>query len=581
MAVLANRAKMTTSTTGTGTITLGSASTGFQTFESAGITNGLNVQYVIEDGANFEIGTGTYTSSGTTLTRGAVTESNNSDNAINLSGSAVVFIAAIKIQFDEKLNLAGGALTGALTTNSTIDGRDVAADGVLATNALPKGGGAMTGAITTNSTFDGRDVAADGVLATNALPKGGGTLTGELVLGGDLDAKTFKLESTTDHVRIEALASGKEIQLISANGQLLNNGWKLNQPYTNVLEIRANNSDNGQMWLSDSDGTVCGVFRWDDDDYGAFQIRAGNGEEWQRMNKDAGVEINYNAVKKFETTSAGVTIAGNIVVSGTVDGVDLQTLNTAVTANTAKTGITSSQASAITANTSKTTNATHSGEVTGSGALTIAGNVVDEANLKVSNNPVNGYMLTAQSGNSGGLTWAAAGGGMHEFINETTINNNSNYVFNAMDSSKYKSYILYIYCLLTVTNNQQLRVRTSPDGTNFDTGNADYAYRLNRGTAAANSTGGDNFAKFVTSTSSFTGAGISGTMLIFDPHNTGTSTNIMHQYVSLKGANQGAPEGGSGGICRIANESTAGVALFSGSGNLKSGKITAYGITNS
>jgi len=432
MAVLANRAKMTTSTTGTGTITLGSASTGFQTFESAGITNGLNVQYVIEDGANFEIGTGTYTSSGTTLTRGAVTESNNSDNAINLSGSAVVFIAAIKIQFDEKLNLAGGALTGALTTNSTIDGRDVAADGVLATNALPKGGGAMTGAITTNSTFDGRDVAADGVLATNALPKGGGTLTGELVLGGDLDAKTFKLESTTDHVRIEALASGKEIQLISANGQLLNNGWKLNQPYTNVLEIRANNSDNGQMWLSDSDGTVCGVFRWDDDDYGAFQIRAGNGEEWQRMNKDAGVEINYNAVKKFETTSAGVTIAGNIVVSGTVDGVDLQTLNTAVTANTAKTGITSSQASAITANTSKTTNATHSGEVTGSGALTIANNVVDEANLKVSNGPTNDYVLTAQSGNTGGLTWAAISAGRSYLSSANTGSGASSYTFSSI-----------------------------------------------------------------------------------------------------------------------------------------------------
>jgi len=64
--------------------------------------------------------------------------------------------------------------------------------------------------------------------------------------------------------------------------------------------------------------------------------------------------------------------------------------------------------SAITANTSKTTNATHSGEVTGSGALTIAGNVVDEANLKVSNSPTNGYMLTAQSGNTGGLTWVAA-----------------------------------------------------------------------------------------------------------------------------------------------------------------------------
>ena len=85
-------------------------------------------------------------------------------------------------------------------------------------------------------------------------------------------------------------------------------------------------------------------------------------------------------------------------------------VNSAITANTAKTGISSAQTSAITANTSKTTNATHSGEVTGSGALTIAGNVVDEANLKVSNSPTNGYFLAAQSGNTGGLTWQEAGG---------------------------------------------------------------------------------------------------------------------------------------------------------------------------
>ena len=65
------------------------------------------------------------------------------------------------------------------------------------------------------------------------------------------------------------------------------------------------------------------------------------------------------------------------------------------------------------ANTAKVTNATHTGEVTGSTALTIADNVVDEANLKVSNSPVNGYFLQAQSADTGGLTWAAAptGGG--------------------------------------------------------------------------------------------------------------------------------------------------------------------------
>ena len=60
----------------------------------------------------------------------------------------------------------------------------------------------------------------------------------------------------------------------------------------------------------------------------------------------------------------------------------------------------------IAANTAKTTNATHTGEVTGGTALTIADDVVDEANLKVSNSPTNGYFLSAQSGNTGGLTWA-------------------------------------------------------------------------------------------------------------------------------------------------------------------------------
>ena len=49
--------------------------------------------------------------------------------------------------------------------------------------ALPKVGGAMTGAITTNSTFDGVDVAAAGTLATNALPKGGGTMSGAIAMG--------------------------------------------------------------------------------------------------------------------------------------------------------------------------------------------------------------------------------------------------------------------------------------------------------------------------------------------------------------------------------------------------------------
>jgi len=89
----ADRAKMTTPTTGTGTITLGSAVTGFQTFAAAGITTGSTVRYVIEDLPNWEIGLGTYTASGTTLSRGPL-ESNNAGAAISLSGSAIVYVTA-------------------------------------------------------------------------------------------------------------------------------------------------------------------------------------------------------------------------------------------------------------------------------------------------------------------------------------------------------------------------------------------------------------------------------------------------------------------------------------------------------
>ena len=81
--VLADRVKETTTTTGTGTYTLAGAVTGFESFGTVG--NGNTTYYCCTDGSDFEVGVGTYTSSGTTLARTTILQSSNSDSAVNWS----------------------------------------------------------------------------------------------------------------------------------------------------------------------------------------------------------------------------------------------------------------------------------------------------------------------------------------------------------------------------------------------------------------------------------------------------------------------------------------------------------------
>jgi hypothetical protein len=91
--VVADRVKETTTTTGTGTVTLLGASTGFQSFAVIGDANTTYYTIAAQIGTEWEVGIGTYTASGTTLARTTVLSSSNGGSAVNFSaGTKDVFV---------------------------------------------------------------------------------------------------------------------------------------------------------------------------------------------------------------------------------------------------------------------------------------------------------------------------------------------------------------------------------------------------------------------------------------------------------------------------------------------------------
>ena len=159
--VINDRVKETTTTTGTGTISLGGAVTGFETF-AAGICNSNTVYYCIahQDQAEFEVGLGTLDGDSSDLTRTTIISSSNSDSAVDFSsGTKDVFctIPASKMVFEDGSNdvTIGRNLT--VTGDLTISGDDL----TMATNTS---GAALIG---DGSNFNPVVISGDVSIATN------------------------------------------------------------------------------------------------------------------------------------------------------------------------------------------------------------------------------------------------------------------------------------------------------------------------------------------------------------------------------------------------------------------------------
>ena len=166
--IVADRVKEVTTTSGTGTYTLGGAVDGFQAFSAVAVDTDT-VYYAITDDTDWEVGIGTIGGTQTTLARTTILSSSNAGSAVNWgAGTKNIFLTypAEKAVYED----ASGNVDvpNNLTVGGTVDGVDIAArDADLTT--------------TTNT-------------ANAALPKAGGTMTGNLVLNAD---PTASLQAAT------------------------------------------------------------------------------------------------------------------------------------------------------------------------------------------------------------------------------------------------------------------------------------------------------------------------------------------------------------------------------------------------
>ena len=214
--VIKDRVKETTTTTGTGTYTLAGAVSGFETF-TANLSNSDTTYYVCTDNTDFEVGLGTFTSSGTTLSRDTILASSNSNNEVNWSsGTRSIFMTypADKAVFKDASNNINGTFVGNITGNVTGNTSGTAATVTSAAQTNITSLGTLTALTVDDVAIDGKVVTLTGSTSDTATLTAGTNGTLDIVTT-DAGGASANIQITADGT---AELAGTTVTLDSSGG---------------------------------------------------------------------------------------------------------------------------------------------------------------------------------------------------------------------------------------------------------------------------------------------------------------------------------------------------------------------------
>ena len=193
---ISDRIKETTTTTGTGTYTLGGAVTGFETF-TVNLSNSDTTYYCCTDNTDFEVGLGTFTSSGTTLARTTVISSSNSNSAVNWGAGTKTVFCTLPATKTVILDASGNASIGGTVTATgsfIIGSADMSEADLEKLDGITNGTVAASKAVVVDANKDAGSFR--NITLTGELDAGSLDVSGDADIDGTLEADAITVNGT-------------------------------------------------------------------------------------------------------------------------------------------------------------------------------------------------------------------------------------------------------------------------------------------------------------------------------------------------------------------------------------------------